>query len=84
MKLSLAKNYFDDYHKDSQEDKFIDSFNVDKYSTFNLSIPLFNFENSSVPIQSSHISFFDKNFKNPKPNELASQERVPLTHYKTD
>jgi hypothetical protein len=84
MKLSTAKNYFEDFHKDGEADKFIDLFPVDKYRTDNVSIPLFKFDYSAYPVQSSHISYFDKNMKNPKANELPLQERVPLTHYKTD
>jgi hypothetical protein len=84
MKLSTAKNYFEDFHKDGEADKFIDLFPVDKYRTDNLSIPLFKFDYSAFPVNSSHISYFDKNLKNPKANELPLQERVPLTHYKTE
>jgi uncharacterized protein YlbG (UPF0298 family) len=84
MKLSTAKSYFEDFHKDGEADKFIDLFPVDKYRTDNLSIPLFKFDYSAFPVNSSHISYFDKNFKNPKANELPLQERVPLTHYKTE
>jgi hypothetical protein len=84
MKLSTAKSYFEDFHKDGEADKFIDLFPVDKYRTDNISIPLFKFDYSAFPVQSSHISYFDKNIKNPKANEIPLQERVPLTHYKTD
>ena len=84
MKLSTAKTYFEDFHKDGEADKFIDLFPVDKYRTDNLSIPLFKFDYSAFPVNSSHISYFDKNLKNPKANELPLQERVPLTHYKTE
>jgi hypothetical protein len=84
MKLSTAKNYFEDFHKDGEADKFIDLFPTDKYRTDNLSIPLFKFDYSAFPVNSSHISYFDKNLKNPKANELPLQERVPLTHYKTE
>jgi len=84
MKLSTAKSYFEDFHKDGEADKFIDLFPVDKYRTDNISVPLFKFDYSAYPVQSSHISYFDKNMKNPKANEIPLQERVPLTHYKTD
>lgn len=84
MKLSTAKTYFEDYHKDGEVDKFIDLFPTDKYRTDNLSIPLFKFDYSAFPVNSSHVSYFDKNFKNPKANELPLEERVPLTHYKTE
>jgi hypothetical protein len=84
MKLSTAKSYFEDFHKDGEADKFIDLFPVDKYRTDNISIPLFKFDYSAFPVQSSHISYFDKNLKNPKPKAIPLEERVPLTHYKTD
>ncbi len=60
-------------------DKFIDLFPVDKYRTDNISIPLFKFDYSAFPVQSSHI-----NIKNPKANEISLQKRVPLTHSETD
>ncbi len=63
MKLSIAENYFEDFHKDGEADKFIDLFPVDKYRTDNVSIPLFKFDYSAFPVKSSHVSYFDKKFK---------------------
>ena len=82
MDIKTAKNYFDDFHKDGDADKFIDLFPTDKYRTDNTSIKLFNFDYHSFPTNESSISYFDKHFKDVKGNDLPREERVPLTHYK--
>jgi len=82
MDIKTAKNYFDDFHKDGDADKFIDLFPTDKYRTDSTSINLFNFDYHSFPTHESSISYFDKHFKDVKGNNLPMEERVPLTHYK--
>jgi hypothetical protein len=81
MKLSTAKSYFEDFHKDGEADKFIDLFPVDKYRTDNISIPLFKFDYSAFPVQSSHISYFDKNIKNPKAFRKSNKLLISYKHF---
>ena len=68
--------------EDTAFEKWEDRFPTDKYRTFATHVPMFDFKTKTSPTLQWHVNDFSKWFKNPSGLPVASNETVPLTHYK--
>ena len=68
--------------EDTPYEKWADRFPTGQYRTFSTHVPMFDFTTKTSPTLQWEVKDFSKWFKNPAGLPIASNETVPLTHYK--